>query len=145
MQRRPLQLLLVLALASDVVAQPASSPVGYKVVVHPRNPLISAERSFIAEVFLKKVTRWRSGEVIKPVDLHRTSAVRAKFAEQVLGRSIAAIRSYWQQHIFAGRDLPPPELESDTDVLSYVLKYPGAIGYVSTAADVGLAKVIAVK
>ena len=50
-----------------------------------------------------------------------------------------------QQQIFAGRDLPPPELDSDDEVVKYVLRYPGAIGYVSAGANVGAAKIVTVK
>jgi hypothetical protein len=47
--------------------------------------------------------------------------------------------------IFSGRSLPPPELGSDDEVLRYVLAHPGAIGYVSGAANLRGAKVLAVK
>ena len=41
------------------------------------------------------------------------------------------MRSYWQQRIFSGQGLPPPELADDDAVVSYVLSHPGAIGYVA--------------
>jgi hypothetical protein len=44
------------------------------------------------------------------------------------------VRSYWQQRIFSGRDVPPPELDSDDAVIGFVSKYAGAVGYVSGAA-----------
>ena len=79
------------------------------------------------------------------VDLHGDATARQKFARDVLRRSLAAVRSYWQQLIFSGRNIPPPELESDAAVIAYVLKYPGAIGYVSGGANVDAVKVIVVK
>jgi len=63
------------------------------------------------------------GETALPVDLRSDSSVRRKFSESVLKRSVAAIRSYWQQRIFSGREVPPPELDSDAAVLRYVAKY----------------------
>jgi hypothetical protein len=55
------------------------------------------------------------------------------------------VRSYWQQLIFSGRDVPPPELDSDADVVKYVSKHAGAIGYVSGNGDLAGVKVVIVK
>jgi hypothetical protein len=53
----------------------------------------------------------------------------------VLKRSVAAVRNYWQQRIFSGRGVPPPELDSDEEIVAYVLKHRGAVGYVSGSAE----------
>jgi len=109
----------------------------FRVVINARNPQDSIARDFLADAFLKKVTRWDDGEPIRPCDLRLDSTVRRAFSKTVLRRAIAAIRSYWQQRIFSGRDVPPPELDSDEAVLRYVAKYRGAVGYVSAAAHLG--------
>jgi len=54
------------------------------------------------------------------------------------------VRSYWQQRIFSGRGVPPPEVDSDADVVRFVLKYRGSVGYVSGRAEIGKAKVLTV-
>jgi ABC-type phosphate transport system substrate-binding protein len=126
-------------------AAEAPAPVGYRVIVHPQNAEQTLERPFLANAFLKKVTRWPNGEVVRPVDLPLASPARRKFSEEVLGRSVSAVRSYWQQLIFSGRDIPPPELDSDAAVIAYVLRTPGAVGYVSGSAALGAAKPVAVK
>lgn len=136
-------LLLTCLLATAAVAQPASPP--YLIVVNGTNPITAVGRKFLAEAFLKKTTRWESGELIRPVDQESDSTVRRHFTEQVLKRSVTAVRSYWQQVIFAGRDVPPPELPGDREVLEYVKRHPGAVGYVSAAADTAGAKVLAVR
>src|SRR3982750_1185614 len=108
MQRRAF--LLVLAFASLARADGAPP---FVVIVHPQNAYTSLDRSYVTDAFLKKTTRWPNGDVIKPVDLAGDSAVREKFSNDVLKRSVAAVKSYWQQIIFSGRDVPPPELPSD--------------------------------
>jgi hypothetical protein len=120
------------AVTSGVRADEAAPP--FRIVVHPNNPARSAERAFLSDVFLKKHTRWNDGEAIRPVDLRPAHPARQKFTERVLKRSVGAVRSYWQQRIFSGRDVPPPELETDDEVLAFVAKYPGAIGYLSGTA-----------
>jgi ABC-type phosphate transport system substrate-binding protein len=130
--------------AGPARAEPPPAP-SYRVIVHPESRDTALARTFLADAFLKKVTRWRGGQVVRPVDLPVASPVRHKFSEEVLGRSVAAVRSYWQQLIFSGRDVPPPELDSDAAVIAYVLRTPGAVGYVSGAAALGAARPIAVK
>ncbi|HVY28959.1 MAG TPA: hypothetical protein VHB79_20520 [Polyangiaceae bacterium] len=125
--------LLLLALAPAVTAPALAGDAEFRVIVHPSNGAGAMDRDFVADTFLKKVTRWPNGEGAKPVDLRPDNAVRRRFSETVLKRTVNAVRSYWQQRIFSGRDVPPPELESDDAVVAYVAKNPGAIGYVSAS------------
>jgi ABC-type phosphate transport system substrate-binding protein len=128
---------------SRAEAQPAPPP--YRVITHPANVDTTVERKFLAQAFLKRTSTWSDGETIHPVDLPGASPTRRHFSEDVLERPVAAVRSYWQQLIFSGRGLPPPELDSDEAVLRYVSKHPGAVGYVSGTIDVRNAKVLNVR
>jgi ABC-type phosphate transport system substrate-binding protein len=139
-----LLLALVFTTAQGMVfAQPPPPP--YVIVIHPSNGSTSLERRFIEDAFLKKTTRWDNGELIRPVDLPPESAVRQTFTSSVIRRSVAAVRSYWQQSIFAGRDVPPPELNSDDEVIHYVQTHPGGVGYVSGSASTGTLRVVVVR
>jgi ABC-type phosphate transport system substrate-binding protein len=136
-------LLLTCLLATAAVAQAPPPP--YVIVVNTHNPVTVVSRKFLSEAFLKKTTRWEDGELIRPVDQDAESAVRRRFTEHVLRRSVSAVRSYWQQVIFAGRDVPPPELPGDRQVLDYVRRHAGSVGYVSAANDTAGIKVLAVR
>jgi hypothetical protein len=138
-------LALALVASATLFAQESATGDAYRVIVHPGNALSSVDRQLLDDAFLKKVRTWPGGEIIRPVDLPLPSAVRRRFSQEVLRRSVEAIRSYWNQRIFSGRDLPPPELASDREVTRYVLRHPGAVGYVSADAALGGAKAIAVK
>ena len=117
----------------------------FQIVAHPLNPATSVDRRFLAQAFLKKAAYWPDGEPLRPVDLPAASETRRRFSESVLSRTVAAVKSYWQQIIFSGRGVPPPELESDEAVLRHVARFPGAIGYVSGATSVRGAKILVVK
>jgi ABC-type phosphate transport system substrate-binding protein len=117
----------------------------FVVIVHPRNSDSSADRKFLEDAFLKKVTTWPDGEDIHPADLVADSPVRRRFSEDVLNRSVEAVKAYWQQRIFSGGDVPPPEFESDDEVVRYVAGHEGAVGYVSGAANIGGTKVLGVR
>jgi ABC-type phosphate transport system substrate-binding protein len=137
--------LWAIALGVVVVARASeTTPAAFVVVVNGQNATTSMSREFLAHAFLKKVSHWDGGEVIRPVDQRADSSVRGAFSGDVLRRTVGAVRSYWQQRIFSGGELPPPELDSDEAVVRYVAKYPGAVGYVSPSAKLGDTKAIVV-
>jgi hypothetical protein len=123
----------------------AESAPEFRVIVHPDNPSTGLSREFLIDAFLKRSTRWNDAEPIRPVDQRSDSFTRRRFSELILQRSVVAVKNYWQQRIFSGRELPPPELDSDEAVVSYVVKHRGAVGYVSGAAKLGRAKPVPVQ
>jgi ABC-type phosphate transport system substrate-binding protein len=144
-------LVVIVALVSTLTLPGAHAPLAqppppiYRIVIHPDNPVSALERRFLEDAFLKRVRSWPSGEIIRPVDLEPRSEVRRHFTEGVLRRPVSAVRAYWQQRIFSGRDIPPPELPSDEAVTAYVKRYPGAIGYLSGAAATKGLKVLTIR
>jgi hypothetical protein len=114
----------------------------FQLIVNTENPVGSITREFVADTFLKKVSRWPNGDVSHPVDLPATSGTRRAFSEQVLKRRVEAVKNYWCQRIFTGRDLPPPEVGSDDAVVQYVAHTRGGIGYVSSRAKLDQVKVL---
>lgn len=136
--------LALIALVPTVWAKEQTPPPpAYRVIVNPKNPAASVGQAFLHDAFLKKRARWPNDVVIHPADMKPSSPTRATFSQEVLGRPVAAVRTYWQQRIFSGRDVPPPELDSDEKVVAHVLKYEGAVGYVSGTANVSGAKPVA--
>jgi hypothetical protein len=137
-------LLLLLAISTAFVARADGVANDFVVIVHPANATRSLDRRALSKIFLKETSRWENGEQLYPVDLPRNSSTRSRFSSNVLGRSVAAVHSYWQQRIFSGRGVPPPEVSSDAEVVQYVLKRTGAIGYVASGTDIGKAKAISI-
>lgn len=117
----------------------------FKVIVHPDNPATSVSRGFLRDAFLKKSTEWAGGEAILPVDLSWRFAERSVFTEQVLQKTPAQVKNYWNQQIFSGKGVPPPEADSPAAVIAYVLANPGAIGYIPVNVDPIRAKVLLVQ
>ena len=135
---------LVLALALVAVARPVQAQ-AFKIIAHEGVAESELPKDVVAKLFLKQTLKFPSGTVAKPVDLVKTSAVRAQFSTAILGRPISAVETYWQQQIFAGKEVPPAAKASDEEVLAYVRATPGAIGYVSAGASTSGVKVITVK
>jgi ABC-type phosphate transport system substrate-binding protein len=101
------------------------------VIVNEQNTAPAVSRVVVSRFFLKKVARWDNGSTVLPVDLPATSPTRDAFSREVLSKSVSAIKAYWQQQIFSGRDVPPPEKRDDASVLEFVQSNATAIAYVS--------------
>ena len=134
-------IVLVVCLSAATAAQDAR----FTVIVHPKNPITSIDRELLRNVFLKKRVAWSGGETIRPIDLAPKFAVREQFVRSVLKKTPAQLKTYWNQQIFSGKGVPPPEASSPAEVVSYVIAHPGAIGYVPADVDLREAKVVEVK
>ena len=143
MTRRPFLTFVAVALLVLAAVRPAHAD-GWKVIVHPSNPTTTIHKSKLSKLLLKTTTTWDNGNKVMPVDQKVASGTRDAMSKAVHGRSARVIKNWWNQQIFAGKGVPPPELASDAKVLAFVLSNPGAIGYVDGAAVTGDAKVIAV-
>jgi ABC-type phosphate transport system substrate-binding protein len=109
----------------------------FKLVVQESNGMESITRAEASQFFLKQTKVWPNGEAVAPVDQAEVSAVRKAFSKAVLKKDMGAVRGYWQAQIFSGRAMPAPERHSDASVLAFVRSTAGAIGYVSSSAEVG--------
>ena len=109
---------------------------GVKVVVHATNAQDSVTKTKVADLFLKRVTRWENGRAVTPVDQSEKSAARATFTKDLLGKEVLCVKSYWQKMIFSGRATPPAELSTDTQVLELIRTNPDAVGYVSESETI---------
>jgi ABC-type phosphate transport system substrate-binding protein len=115
------------------------------VIVHHDNAVTEVDRDFLRDAYLKKATDWSHGETIRPVDLSGRFGVRDVFTREVLRKTAAQLRSYWNQQIFSGKGIPPVEADSITEMIDYVAANPGAIGYLPAGTAPGRAKVVGVK
>ncbi len=134
---------ILLAAALVALALPAAAE-EFKLIVHPSNPIEKVSKDQAADLFLKKVTRWDSGKVVQVAE-PAPGPVRDAFYRKVAGKSPSAVKSYWNQLIFSGREVPPVSKTTDEDVVAYVHANPGALGYVAADTDVKGVKTIELK
>jgi ABC-type phosphate transport system substrate-binding protein len=116
-----------------------------RVVVNVANPVSSMEKAELAQLFLKKATKWSSGQTVQPVDLAEGSKTRERFAKEILGKTASALSAYWLQQIFAGKEVPPLSKSSEAETVAFVRSNPNAIAYVSAETDITGVKVLVIK
>lgn len=135
---------IILSLVAALAFTATDAQAQYQVIVNSAAGMTEISAADLSKIFLKKSAKLPSGEAAKPVDMPPSSATREAFSKAVHGRGAAQVESYWQQQIFAGKDVPPDVKGSDADVVAFVSANPGAIGYVSAGASVSGVKVVKV-
>jgi len=139
-----LGIVLVAGLVAERTAEAATAP-AFKIIANPAVPASALTAAELEGLFLKKTTRWKDGQACVPADLRLGNEAREAFSAAVLHRSSKAVHSYWQQKIFTGQGTPPPQLADDAAVVAFVARTPGAIAYVSDAANLASVRVITVE
>jgi TonB family protein len=85
----------------------------------------------LREVFLQERKSLSDGSRVEPV-LAKQGAAHEIFLRRYLGKSDDALRNYYRTMVFTGTGAMPKTLPSDREIVSYVAKTPGAIGYVGS-------------
>jgi len=97
----------------------------------------------LKRIYLLQTRKLKDGSVVEPV-LQKRGAVHDAFARQFLDRDGEEIRTYYHGVVFTGKGSMPREVNSDAEMVSYVARSRGAIGYVSGGANIDGVKLLAV-
>jgi ABC-type phosphate transport system substrate-binding protein len=111
------------------------------------NPSVGTETISSVElkgVFLATKTSLSNGSRVEPV-LAKGGPAHEVFIKEYLGKTDAALQTYYRSLVFTGKGSMPKTLGADADVVSYVAKTKGAIGYVSATASTSGVKTLDVK
>jgi ABC-type phosphate transport system substrate-binding protein len=127
MMRASLATVVLLAgLAGPAAAQDPE----YRVIVNASNPSARLTTQQVADYFLNRGAQWTHGGEVSAVDQSARSPIREVFTRRVMGRTVDFVVNHWKQRMMADRVPPPPVKGSDAEVIEYVGKNKGAIGYV---------------
>lgn len=110
------------------------------VVAHPHSQVVTLDRAQLINIYMGRYRQLPTGEPALPVDL---SALKERFYRALVSKDLAEINSYWARLVFSGQVSPPLQLESAKDVLEYVRRNPGALGFVEVAEVPADIKVVA--
>jgi TonB family protein len=100
--------------------------------------------SEIRRVFLEENNSLRDGTHVEPV-LEKDGAAHQAFLREYLGRTDDDLQTYYRALAFTGRGSMPKQLGSDAEVVAYVAKTRGAIGYVSAETSAEGVKTLAIE
>lgn len=127
-----------------VVATSPAAGAAFKVIAHSSVQVSHVSPEELKGVFLKTRTSLADGSQVEPV-LLKSGDVHDEFVKQYMGKTAAGLENYYRSLVFTGKGAMPKMLESDAEVLAYVKKTRGAIGYVSDGASTEGVKILDVK
>jgi ABC-type phosphate transport system substrate-binding protein len=100
------------------------------IIVAKDSTEVGLDRKQLREIFLKKILLAADGSDLIPVNLPPQHPLRLSLSETLFNKSAQQLQDYWNQRYFHGIT-PPYVLHSQTAVLQFVTKTPGAIGYIA--------------
>lgn len=113
-----------------------------KIIANPGVKISAISLKELRGIFLETRTLLADGSRVEPV-LLRSGLVHEQFARQVIGKTDAALETYYRSLVFTGKGLMPKRVGSDAEVIDYVVRTKGAIGYIGVGTDAGKAKTLA--
>ena len=134
--------ILMAAMVSMCIVATASAA-ELKVIANPSVGASSVSADEVKAVFLATKTSLSDGSHVEPV-LLKSGATHEAFVKQYLGKSDSALQTYYRSLVFTGKGSMPKALSTDAEVVAYVTKTKGAIGYVSSGTAAGGAKTLTV-
>ena len=114
-----------------------------KVIANPSVSVSSVSAGDVQAVFLLDADSLGGSHVV-PV-LEKDGPTHEAFLKAFLGRNDAALQAFYRSLVFTGKASMPKSLASDSEVVAYVAKTKGAIGYVSSGASTEGVKTLTVK
>ena len=114
-----------------------------KVIANNSVSISSVSLDDLKDVFLENKDSL-GGSHVEPVLLKGGPAHEA-FLKEFLGKNDSVLQTYYRSLVFSGKGDMPKALASDADVVAYVAKTKGAIGYVSSGASTEGVKTLTVK
>jgi hypothetical protein len=86
----------------------------------------------VQNVFSGKYSQWPLTKETTTIVLPSSKCASAKISAAVIYKSsVKDVQKYWLSLVFQGRANPPVFLDSDAEIIAYVLKTPGAIGVIA--------------
>ena len=98
----------------------------------------------LKNVFLMTKSSLSDGSHVEPV-VEKGGATHEAFLKEYVGKTDAALTTYYRSLVFTGKGAMPKTLATDAEVVSYVARTKGAIGYVAASAEAAGVKQLDVK
>jgi ABC-type phosphate transport system substrate-binding protein len=121
------------ALASDL-----------KIIANPSVGTASVSADELKGIFLATKSSLSDGSHVEPV-LEKGGATHEAFVREYLGKTDAALQTYYRSLVFTGKASMPKTVGSDTEVVAYVAKTKGAVGYIGGGTTTAGVKTLEVK
>jgi ABC-type phosphate transport system substrate-binding protein len=120
--------LRLLALLAVLAAPPAVADL--VVVVNANSGVERLSQDEIVNIFLGRYRQLPSGLSALPIDQPANQPLKAQFYRKLVNKDLAEINAYWARLTFSGKTSPPRQAANTGEVVPWIVRTPGAIGYI---------------
>ena len=135
-------LIVTIATLGLAAASPASAA-GFKVIANPSVKASDISTDDLRGVFLGTRSSLPDGSQVEPV-LAQTGSAHDLFVRDI-GKTSETLATYYRSLVFTGKAMMPKICGSDAEVIEYVARTKGAIGYVAAEARAPGTKTLGLK
>jgi len=125
---------LIIAWLFGCAFAPPATASDLVVIANPEMEISQISAGDLRAIFLGTKTSFKDARAVWPV-LKKPGPQLADFCLQYLGKTEAGLLIYYRSLVFTGKWSMPVTLNSDAEVVAYVAKSRGAIGFVSDASN----------
>ncbi|HLH05065.1 MAG TPA: hypothetical protein VKX25_20015 [Bryobacteraceae bacterium] len=135
-----------LAFAAVLLTRTALHASSSELTIIANRTLAVAElsRDDLARIFLLTRTSLPGAGRVEPV-LEKPGPAYSAFLKEFIGRSDSALMTYYRSLLFTGRGAMPKSFASDEELIAYIARTRGAIGYVRSSAVLNSVKILKIK
>ena len=134
---------LLLAVAGLILLSASALAGDVRIIANPSVTADAISAQEIKSVFLEQRNSLQDGTHVEPV-LSRGGPAHATFLKNYLGQNDGALQNYYRALVFTGKGSMPKTLHTDEEVVAYIAKTRGAIGYVGATVTLDGVKTLAV-
>jgi ABC-type phosphate transport system substrate-binding protein len=120
------------------------SAADFKVIANSSVKADTISTDDLKAIFLATKSTFSDGGHAEPV-WGKGGAIHEEFLKQYVGKTDAALGTYYRSLVFTGKASMPKSFATDAEVAEYVAKNRGAIGYVSAGTNAEGVKTLEVK
>lgn len=115
----------------------------YVLICHPGSPGVLSKDEMRAVLLGTKI-KWANGQVIQLAVL-AGGAPHDAVINEFTARGTEQFDKYWRKLVFTGKGIAPTVCDSDAEMLAFLAKTPGGLGYVGAATKIADVKVVEIR
>jgi len=114
------------------------------VIANPGVGVSAVAADDLKAIFLLTRTALADGSHVEPV-LAKGGPAHEAFLSRFLGKGDTALQTYYRSLVFTGKGSMPRTIATDDEMIAYVAKTKGAVGYIHAEPTVTSVKVLTIK
>lgn len=100
------------------------------VIAHPEVKDSVLTENDVKSIMLGKKTKWSDKTAVHFVTL-KEGAIHKAFLKLYVRKTESQFKMYWKKQVFSGKGKSPKAFKTEKEMVAYVAKTKGALGYIS--------------